>query len=82
MSDSKNKWLSGKRIDPEPISGEVGAADLIDRTFLAYNAGRLQKAARLLVGRMLRPESWLGLTLSGALTPAGLGRCWYCAAKA
>jgi deoxyhypusine synthase len=74
VSDSKNSWLSGKRIDPEPISGDVRAADLIDRTFLAYNAGRLQKAARLLVGRMLRPEGWLGVTLSGALTPAGLGR--------
>ena len=48
-------------------------ADLIDETFLAYNAGRLGEAARLLTQKMLRPEVTVGLTLTGALTPAGLG---------
>jgi deoxyhypusine synthase len=71
---SRSKWLSGARINPEPIAKGVGAADLIDRTFLAYNAGRLQKAARLYVEKMLAPETFVGLTLTGALTPAGLGR--------
>jgi deoxyhypusine synthase len=52
----------------------VGAADLIDGAFLAYNAGRLQKAGRLYVEKMLAPEVIVGLTLTGALTPAGLGR--------
>jgi deoxyhypusine synthase len=52
----------------------VGTADLIDGAFLAYNAGRLQKAARLYVEKMLEPETFVGLTLTGALTPAGLGR--------
>ena len=71
---SRSKWLSGPRIDPEPIEKGIGAADLIDRVFLAYNAGRLNKAARLLVEKMLAPETYVGLTLTGALTPAGLGR--------
>jgi deoxyhypusine synthase len=71
---SRSKWLSGARINPEPIAKGVGAADLIDRTFLAYNGGRLQKAARLYVEKMLAPETFVGLTLTGALTPAGLGR--------
>jgi deoxyhypusine synthase len=71
---SKSKWLSGPRINPEPIAKGVGAADLIDGVFLAYNAGRLQKAARLYVEKMLAPESFVGLSLTGALTPAGLGR--------
>ena len=31
LSDSKRKWLSGERINPEPISGHIRAADLIDR---------------------------------------------------
>jgi deoxyhypusine synthase len=65
--------LSGPRINPEPIAKGVGAADLIDGAFLAYNAGRLQKAARLYVEKMLAPETFVGLTLTGALTPAGLG---------
>jgi len=71
---SNSKWLSGPRINPEPIAKGVGAADLIDRVFLAYNAGRLQKAARLYVEKMLAEETIVGLSLTGALTPAGLGR--------
>jgi deoxyhypusine synthase len=71
---TKSKWLSGPRIDPKPIAKGVTAADLIDGAFLAYNAGRLQKAARLYVEKMLAPESWVGMSLTGALTPAGLGR--------
>ena len=71
---SKSKWLSGKRINPEPIAKGVTAAELIDTAFLAYNAGRLQKAARLYVEKMLAPETIVGMTLTGALTPAGLGR--------
>jgi deoxyhypusine synthase len=73
VSDCKDRWLSGTRINPEPIREGVGAADLIDGSFLAYNAGRLQKAARLFVEKMLTPDCWVGLSLSGALTPAGLG---------
>ncbi len=74
MSDNESGWLSGSRINPEPIREGVGVADLVDGVFLAYNAGRLQKAARLFVERMLDPGSWVGLSLSGALTPAGIGR--------
>lgn len=71
---SKSNWLSGPRINPEPIEKGVTAADLIDTAFLAYNAGRLQKAARLYVEKMLAPETVVGMSLTGALTPAGLGR--------
>jgi deoxyhypusine synthase len=71
---AKSKWLSGKRIDPTPVASGVTAADLIDQAYLAYNAGRLQKAARLLVDKMLEPDCFVGLSLTGALTPAGLGR--------
>jgi deoxyhypusine synthase len=71
---AKSKWLSGPRINPEPIAKGVAAADLIDGAFLAYNAGRLQKAARLYVEKMLAEETFVGMSLTGALTPAGLGR--------
>ena len=71
---SKSKWLSGPRIAPEPIVKGVGAADLIDRVFLSYNAGRLQKASHLFVEKMLGPDCVVGMSLTGALTPAGLGR--------
>jgi len=71
---SKSKWLSGPRINPEPIAKGVLVSDLIDGAFLAYNAGRLQKAARLYVEKMLAEETFVGMSLTGALTPAGLGR--------
>jgi len=74
MSQSENRWLRGDRIDPDPIGPGWSVDKLIDETFLAYNAGRLKTAARLFVEKMLAPDSWVGASLSGAMTPAGLGR--------
>ena len=73
MAKPASRFLRGKRILPPPVPEGVQAADLIDRFFLAYNAGRLREGARLLVEKMLRPGVTVGLSLSGALTPAGLG---------
>ncbi len=68
-----SKFLRGGRIDPRRIDGTESAADLIDNTFLAYNAARLREACQLFTKKMLEPEVTVGLTLTGALTPAGLG---------
>ncbi|MBF8260435.1 MAG: deoxyhypusine synthase-like protein [Actinobacteria bacterium] len=73
MGKKPSRYLRGPRILPPPVSKDVKAADLIDRFFLAYNAGRLREGARLLAEKMLRPGVTVGLSLSGALTPAGLG---------
>ncbi len=73
LPESHNAFLQGARIAPKGIRPGLPVADLIDETFLAYNAGRLGEAARLLTQKMLRPEVTVGLTLTGALTPAGLG---------
>ena len=48
------------------------AADLIDGAFLSYNAGRLRELCRVFTRKMLDPDCTVGLTLSGALTPAGV----------
>ncbi|HEU0302692.1 MAG TPA: deoxyhypusine synthase, partial [Longimicrobium sp.] len=40
---------------------------------LAYNAGRLREGCQLFVQRMLEPDTTVGMTLTGAMTPAGLG---------
>jgi deoxyhypusine synthase len=65
--------LHGDPIVPPGIRGDETAADLIDRHFLAYNAGRLQEGCRLFVERMLEPDVTVGASIAGALTPAGLG---------
>jgi len=62
------------RLDPLGIGQHISVADLIDQTFLAYNGGRLREAAKLLVEKMLPNDGFIGLSLSGALTPAGLGK--------
>ena len=69
----KSKFLRGKRIDPAPIAKEISVADLIDESFLAYNAARLREACQLFTQKMLEPEVTVGVSLTGALTPAGLG---------
>jgi len=73
MTDTSSPYLKGPRIDPAPITGTETAAELIDRAFLAYNAGRLREACRLYTQRMLADNGTVGLSLTGALTPAGLG---------
>ena len=70
---TKSKFLRGKRIDPAPIAKNISAADLIDESFMAYNAARLREACQLFTQKMLEPEVTVGLSLTGALTPAGLG---------
>jgi deoxyhypusine synthase len=49
------------------------AADLVDTAFLAYNGRRLRDACRLFADKMLEDDTVVGVSLTGALTPAGLG---------
>jgi deoxyhypusine synthase len=69
----KSRLLKGKRIDPPAIKPGVGVADLVENCFLAYNAARLREAALLLTRKCLEENVTIGVTLTGALTPAGLG---------
>ncbi|KMY67982.1 deoxyhypusine synthase [Desulfocarbo indianensis] len=63
----------GPAIIPPPLDENTGLAQLIEQHFLAYNAARLREGCLLWSRFMARPEVTLGLTLTGALTPAGLG---------
>jgi deoxyhypusine synthase len=69
---SKNKYLCGKRILPEPISARTNIAKIID-DMDAYNGGRLRAACHLLREKYSQENVTVGLSLAGALTPAGLG---------
>ena len=69
----KSRYLSGRAIEPRRIEAGMSAADLIDGTFLAYNAGRLQEGCRLFAEKMLDEDVTVGVSLTGALTPAGVG---------
>src|SRR3989442_1679280 len=69
-----NKFAAYPRLNPLGIGKAISAADLIDQAFLAYNGGRLREGAKLLVEKILPDDGFLGLSLTGALTPAGLGK--------
>jgi deoxyhypusine synthase len=69
----RQKFLSGKRILPKNLTGKEKLADVIDRAFLAYNGARLRESCQLFTEKMLKPDVTIGMSFSGALTPAGLG---------
>ena len=69
----RTDYLRGPRIAPAPITGRETAAELVENAFLAYNAGRLAEGCRLFTERMLAEEATVGMSLTGAMTPAGLG---------
>jgi deoxyhypusine synthase len=71
---AKNKFAAYPRLNPLGVGKDISAADLIDQTFLAYNGGRLREAAQLLTRKMLPDNGFIGMSLTGALTPAGLGK--------
>jgi deoxyhypusine synthase len=73
LAKKQSKFLRGRRIDPKPIAANTSLVDLIDNTFVAYNAARLREACWLFTQKMLEPDVTVGITLTGALTPAGLG---------
>jgi deoxyhypusine synthase len=69
----KDTYLSGKRIMPRGITGKESLSAIMRETFLAYNAARLREGCQLYAEKMLEADVTVGMSLAGALTPAGLG---------
>jgi len=72
-SKNKSRYLKGGRITPQKISGNISIVDLVEKYFQAYNAARLSEACKVFVNKMLDDDVTIGMSLTGALTPAGLG---------
>ena len=74
---SRSSVLSGKTIRYYRPRGSADIRRLIDEGFQAFNAARLGEACRIYADKMLAksPDTTIGLTVAGALTPAGLGGC-------
>src|SRR5829696_1284195 len=62
------------RLLPNAIRKGLSVADLVDSTFKAYNGARLAEACRLFTQKMVADNGTVGMSLTGALTPAGLGK--------
>jgi deoxyhypusine synthase len=70
-------YLTGRPITYYRPTGDPAIRHLIDHGFQAFNAGRLSEACHIFVDKMLARENdtTIGLTIAGAMTPAGLGGC-------
>ena len=70
-------YLRGKPISYYRPRGSAAVRTLIDEGFQAFNAGRLSEACHIFTDGMLDSahDTTVGLTVAGAMTPAGLGGC-------
>ena len=75
MANSKSQlrkpFQKARRVDPRPITGAETAQELLGHAFSAY-VGRQVRTGYELMKRSLEEDCSVFLTLSGAMTPAGL----------
>lgn len=70
---NRSIYLKGKSIVPQKITKNVSIDVLVDNYFQAYNSARLAEACKVFTNKMLNEDVTIGMSLTGALTPAGLG---------
>jgi deoxyhypusine synthase len=63
----------GRKLKPQAMPAGLNVVDLVDHYFTAYNSGRLREACRIFAEKILQPDVTVGLTISGAMTPTGMG---------
>lgn len=64
-------YRKSRKVDPRPITGRERPGDLLEHAFPAY-VGRQERTAFELMRRSVREDCSIFLTMSGAMTPAGL----------
>src|SRR4051812_721142 len=71
-NSSKKLMHPRQRLRPPPLTkGSSDVVALVDTYFNAYNAARIREACQLMA-RIIKEGATIGVSLSGALTPAGL----------
>src|SRR5437868_7941957 len=67
----RKPFQKARTVDPRPITGRESTHDLLQHAFGAY-VGRQERTAYELMRRSMREDCSIFLTVSGAMTPAGL----------
>jgi len=67
----KRAYDKARKVNPRGITGKESTLELLDHAFGAY-VGRQERTAFELMRRSLEEDASIFLTLSGAMTPAGL----------
>ncbi|RJQ45123.1 MAG: deoxyhypusine synthase [Nitrospiraceae bacterium] len=62
------------KLDPKPIHRGMTVDKVIESALFSYNAGTFRKACELFAGHIAKEGVRIGVSLAGALTPAGIGR--------
>ena len=70
-SQLRKPFEKARTVDPRPITGKESPRDLLEHAFSAY-VGRQERTAYELMRRSMEEDCSIFLTLSGAMTPAGL----------
>ncbi len=70
-SNLRRPFQKARTVDPRPITGQESAKELLAHAFSAY-VGRQERTAFELMERSIAEDCSVFLTLSGAMTPAGL----------
>lgn len=67
--------LSGHaKLDPRPIGKGMTVDEVMESSMFSFNAGAFRKACELFAGHVARKDVRIGVSLAGALVPAGIGR--------
>ncbi len=64
-------YEKSRRVDPKPITGKESPLELLEHAFPAY-VGRQERTGFQLMRRSVSENCSIFLTMSGAMTPAGL----------
>jgi deoxyhypusine synthase len=67
----RGAYQRARKVDPKPITGKEKPTELLAHAFGAY-VGRQERTAFELMRRSIEEDCSIFLTLSGAMTPAGL----------
>ncbi|MDH4027871.1 MAG: deoxyhypusine synthase [Nitrospirota bacterium] len=62
------------KLDPRPLGKGMTVDEVIESSMFSYNAGAFRKACELFAGHVAGKDVRIGVSLAGALTPAGIGR--------
>ncbi|MDP8245770.1 MAG: deoxyhypusine synthase [Candidatus Hinthialibacter antarcticus] len=73
MKKNKSNYYV-KPITPNGVRKNMSARALIDECFSSFNARGLRNACQLFADRVYNENTTIGMSLTGALVPAGLGR--------
>jgi deoxyhypusine synthase len=65
---------SHSKLKPSPVKKGMTVDQLIESSMFSFNAGTFRKACELFAKRVVRKNVRIGMSLAGALVPAGIGR--------